>query len=62
LGQRYREFPCGISIYICVIPPIGLSPLIIYILPHSHSYGDFSQDMPPFNESKCSLYHFNWAQ
>jgi hypothetical protein len=34
---------CDISMYRCIITPIGLSPLIFFILPYSISYGSFSQ-------------------
>jgi hypothetical protein len=28
----HREFHCDISLYICIITPIGLSPLFFFIL------------------------------
>jgi hypothetical protein len=33
LRLLHREFPCDISMYICIITPIDLSPLIFFILP-----------------------------
>jgi hypothetical protein len=32
-GYRYkhRAFPCGISMYVCIVTPIGLSPVIFFI-------------------------------
>jgi hypothetical protein len=29
---RYHKFPCDISMCICIITPIDLSPLIFFIL------------------------------
>jgi hypothetical protein len=43
LRQLHGEFPCGISMYLCIITGSGSFPLFFSFLPQSPSYGDFNR-------------------
>jgi hypothetical protein len=40
LRELYREFPCDMSMYICIVTQIGSCPLFFSFLHQLPSYGD----------------------
>jgi hypothetical protein len=54
LRQLHQEFPCGTSMFVCIITQFGSSPLFFFFLSHSLSHSGFNW----FTNSIMNIFYY----